>query len=263
MATGLFDDEVFRFLCRFTVVENFYKRGLASASHIEGIENDKMIGCLLCRNVPGIMRHIRQEIVFSPIKGMDLRKKITDEAHLDGAYVIEYSRMSNKVFLHNFLNSVLQYKNVKRLEEVQTRYLPTDFLTSGKAVAVENPIIGTRTQVAMAAGLMGGKGYLIKQTTYAGMPVGKVCVFGENGLEMEFFLQPHVDGVSDYFDPKRRVAGVVRLYSHDKRERKEYHVEPAELNIEPAKFLHKSTFLGSVFEKIPLWRSSVTAGLFK
>jgi hypothetical protein len=263
MAVALFQDEVFRFLCRFTVVENFYKRGLGCHSQIEGIENDKMIGCLIVRNVPGIMRHIRQEIVFSPIKGVDLRKKLNDEAHQDGAYVIEYNRMSNKVFLHNFLNSVLQYKNVKRIEEFQARYLPNDFVTSGKAVAVDNPIIGTRTQVAMAAGLMGGRGYLIKQTTYAGLPVGKVCVFGENGIEIEFFLQPNVDGVGDYFDPRRKIAGVVRVYSHDKRERKEYHVLPAELNIEPTKMLPRQGIIHQMFDRIPLLRAGITTGVFK
>jgi hypothetical protein len=115
----------------------------------------------------------------------------------------------------------------------------------------------------MAAGLMGGRGYLIKQTTYAGLPVGKVCVFGENGIEMEFFLQPNVDGVGDYFDPRRKIAGVVRVYSHDKRERKEYHVLPAELNIEPTKMLPRQGIIHQMFDRIPLLRAGITTGVFK
>ena len=129
MDVTLFKDEVFRFLCQLTVVENFYRRAAHEGVHIEGSENHSLIGCLIVRDVPGLMKYVNQDIVFTPIKGLDFRKKVTAEAHLDGAYAIEYGRVSNKVFMHNFVSQVMRYKNIKRIEVLQERYLPSDFLT--------------------------------------------------------------------------------------------------------------------------------------
>lgn len=265
MDVALFSDEVFRFLCRFTVIENYYKRGSA-AVHLEGIENTNVIGTLIARNVPGITQHIKQDITYTPVRGLDLRKKIIEESHLDGAYVLEYGHLSNKVFLQNFINSVMRHRNLKRIETLQERYLPQDFLHSGHAVALETSIVGSKTQVAIAAGLMGGRGYLIKQTTYAGLPVGKVCVFTHTGLEREFFLMPDAKSTlrnEDYFDPRRKIVGVVRVYGADKTVRQEYKITPAELKIDSRKFMPPQSMFESLLGRIPILGGAVTTHLYK
>ena len=266
MNTSLFGDEVFRFLSHMTVVENFYGRTLATPNEFEGVENPRLVACLIVREVPGLMRHVKQEIVFLPIKGMDLKKRVIGESHMDGAYIIENGRLSNKVFLQNFVSDIMRQKCTRTIEELQRRFLPQDFLSSGKAVALDTPLIGGRTQVAMAAGLAGGRGYLIKQTAYAGLPIGKVCMFTSEGLDREFFLAPDAEKVLNadgYFEPERKITGVLRVYNRDKTARQEYRIVPADMGIDPQLFLRRSSFFGSLFEKVPVFRHNMAAGLFR
>jgi hypothetical protein len=266
MDQELFKDEVFRFLSKLTVTENFYGRTLNHQSEFEGVENPRLVAALMVREVPGLMRHVKQEIVFTPIKGMDLKRRVIHESHLDGAYVIQQGRISNKVFLQNFVSDIMRFKGASTIELLQKRFLPQDFLASGKAVAVDTPIIGGRTQVAMAAGLAGGRGYLIKQTAYAGLPIGKVCMFTKDGLDREFFLAQDQSGIlkeSEFFEPKRQIAGVLRVYGQNKAERQEFKVVPSELGIDTQQFLKHTSFIDSMFEKLPMLRSSIAAGLFR
>ncbi len=265
MDMSLFNDEVFRFLCRFAVVENFYKRGMKGV-HLEGVENEKTVGALIVRDVPGILSHVKQDVIFTPVRGMDLRKKLIEESHLDGAYVLEYNRFSNKLFLQNFVNTVMRYKGIKSIEVLQERCLPKDFLTSGKAVALDNPMMGSKTQVAIAAGLLGGRSYILKQTAYAGLSSGKVCVFDSKGLHKEFFLSPDTQAnlhSEDYFDPQRKIIGIVRVYEEDKSVRAEYRVIPSEIGIQPDKFLPKQSFMENVFSRIPIIGNSVTTNILR
>ncbi len=266
MNLTLFDDEVFRFLCRFTVRENFYRRTLKEGVHFEGVENQKLVGCLIVRDVPILNRHIKQGISFHAIRGMDLAKRLCDDAHMDGAYIIEKGMLSNKVFMQNFVSDVMRYRAITSIEQLQQKCLPEDFLSSGTAVALETPIIGGRTQVAIAAGLCGGRGYLIKQSAYGGLPVGKVCMFTRNGLEREFFLLRNEGAAikdNEYFEPRRRIVGVLRTYGPIKRERQEYIVLASDLDIDPQKYLPSSSLFSSMLEIIPMIKTNVTQSLFR
>ena len=266
MDIALFGDEVFRFLCRLTVTENFYNRALNQKRQFEGMENQQLVATLIAREVPVIMRHVKQDIKFTPIKGLDLKQKIINEAHIDGAYVIERRAISNKVFLQNFVSDVMRFKCIATIEDLQRRFLPPDFISSGKAVAVDNGIIGSRTQAALAAGLWGGRGYLIKQTTYAGLPIGKVCMFTSEGLEREFFLTEDRDSLlneSAYFEPNKCIVGIQRIYARDKSQRKEFRVLPCELGIHPDEFLRKQSLFESFFERIPVLGPNLAEGLFR
>ena len=266
MDKALFGDEVFRFLSKLTVTENFYNRTLSTLTEFEGVENPKLVAALMVREVPGLMRHIKQEIVFLPIRGMDLKKRVIADAHQDGAYVIEMGRISNKVFLQNFVSDVMRMKCARTIEDLQKRFLPQDFLASGTAVAVETPIIGGRTQVALSAGLAGGRGYIIKQTAYAGLPIGKVCMFTADGLDREFFLAQDKDNLlneEDYFDPTRQIVGVLRIYGQNKTERREFRIVPSDMGIDPQQYIKKQSFFGTMFERFPVLRHNIAAGLFR
>lgn len=89
--------------------------------------------------------------------------------------------------------------------------------------------------------LGGGKVYMIKQTVYDHGDIGKVAVFGKDGLEAEFFLGKAEElpetlrkqvTESSYIDQQAGVVGVLRTYQpNDKLEREERIVSPDEIGL--------------------------------
>lgn len=235
MSTILASDPLFRYLVKFSVVENFYKRALRSATR-DGDENHKIIAPLIIRDLPTVRMHVKQELKFRPLESLDLRQTFIDEAGKDGAYILEKRMMSNKVFVQNLVQSALRDGAIRTIEKLQEKYLPTDYLDKNM------DIIGTKTQNALCAGLRGGRAYLVKQTAFGHTGMGKVCLFDHTGLRAEFYLTQDLDNVrptGHYFHPLKRVVGVLNESpTLDNNARTTTTVTPLDLGISVSKYLH-------------------------
>ena len=231
--SGILSDSLFRYLVKFHVVENFYKRALRVGTR-NGEENHKLVAPLIVRDLPSIRMHVKQNLSFRPLSSVDVRQVFVDEAGKDGAYVLEKTMLSNKVFLHGLVASVLRDSSVKTIENLQKKYLPSDYVTH-----LSDSIIGTKTQNALCAGLRGGRAYLIKQTAVENSSVGKVCLFDQTGLRAEFFLAQDLDHAhpsSHYFHPLKRIVGYINespTLNND--ERTTHLITPLQLGITPSK----------------------------
>ncbi|HSU72275.1 MAG TPA: hypothetical protein VLJ21_00310 [Candidatus Binatia bacterium] len=233
MSSILANDPLFRYLVKFSVVENFYKR---RTSVRDGDENHKLIAPLIIRDLPTVRMHVKQALKFRPLESLDLRQTFIDEAGKDGAYVLEKRMLSNKVFMHNLVQSVLRDGAIRTIENLQEKYLPSDYLDKN------TDIIGTKTQNALCAGLRGGRAYLVKQTAFGHTGMGKVCLFDHTGLRAEFFLMQDLDTAhpaSHYFHPLKRIIGFLNESpTLDNNARTTSIVTPSDLGISVSKYLH-------------------------
>ncbi|MBI4145458.1 hypothetical protein HY493_04625 [Candidatus Woesearchaeota archaeon] len=233
MPTIIDSDPLFRYLVKFHVVENFYKRALRASTR-DGDENHKLVAPLIIRDLPTIRGFVKQELKLRQLDGLDLRQVLIEEANQDGAYVLEKKMLSNKVYVHNLVQSVLRDNALRTLENLQKRGLPSDYSKGG--------IIGTKTQNALAAGLRGGRAYLVKQTAFGRTSCGKVCLFDHTGLRAEFFLVQDFDKrhpSSHYFHPSKRIIGVLNespTLNND--ERTTTLITPLQLGISPGRYLN-------------------------
>ena len=236
-------DALFRYLVKLAVVENFYKRALRHGTN-DGEENHSLVAPLITRDVPTIRMHIKQELRFRQLSGIDLRETFVTETKKKPKYILEKSQLSNKVFIHNLVQSVLRNSALRTIERLQHEFLPEDFLVHKTQGNSSEDIIGTRTQNALCAGLAGGRGYLIKQTAYGRTGLGKVCLFNQGGLAAEFFLAQDLDterAQETYFHPTRRIVGILNEYpSRNKQERVTRITTPAQLKISVSKYLNIS-----------------------
>jgi hypothetical protein len=222
-------DALFRYLVKFAVVENYLKRVVPGEYRTEdGQENHKLIAPLILRNLPDFKRFVRQEITFEDVGGVNLRLKLMKEMHQDGANLVVGRFISNKVYVHDLVPRVLNRYRLASIEVLQRQFLPRGF----------GPI-GARTLNALCCGLAGGRGYVVKQTAHGSSGMGKVLVFDGTGLHAEFSLQ--VDRTrsypsSMYFNPLRKVVGVLSVYGVDKNQVQSKVIAPAQLNINPQKY---------------------------
>jgi hypothetical protein len=238
MSTIIESDPLFRYLVKFSIVENFYKRAVKGMVR-DGDENHKLVAPFIIRDLPTIRMHVKQELKFRPLESLDLRQTLIDEAKQDGAYILEKRNLSSKVFIHNLVQSVLRDNALRTLENLQKKYLPSDYLQSSEKYG---EIIGTKTQNALAAGLRGGRAYLIKQTAHGRSNCGKVCLFDHTGLRAEFFLMQDLDHVrpqGHYFHPLKRIIGVLNESpTSNNDDRTTTVITPAQLGITVSKYLH-------------------------
>lgn len=236
LMSGILSDSLFRYLVKFHVVENFYKRSLRHSTR-NGSENHALVAPLIVRDLPTIRAHVKQQLSFRPLSDIDVRSVFIDESGKDGAYVLEKSMLSNKVFLHGLVANVLRDSSLKTIEALQKKYLPSDYLTH-----LQDNIIGTKTQNALCAGLRGGKAYLIKQTAVNNSSVGKVCLFDQTGLRAEFYLAQDLDHAhpsSHYFHPLKRIVGYLNESPTVNNDDRTTHViTPQQLGILPSKYLN-------------------------
>ena len=227
-------DSLFRYLVKFHVVENFYKRGNNVRN---GVENYKLVAPFIIRDLHTIRMHVRQDLTFRPLATVDFKRTLMEEAGKDGAYVLEKNQLSTKVFVHDLVGAVLRDSALRTIENLQKRYLPSDYTQH-----LSDSIIGTKTQNALCAGLRGGKAYLIKQTAVGHSGVGKVCLFDQTGLRAEFFLTQDLDNnhpTSHYFNPVKRIIGILNespTSNNDERTTKI--ITPSQLGITPSKYLN-------------------------
>jgi hypothetical protein len=249
-------DSLFRYLVKFSIVENYYKRALYSRIR-DGAENHDLIAPLIVRDLSTIRTHVRQNLEFRKLGDIDLKHTLIAEAKKDGAYVLDGRTLSNKVYLQNVVQKVLRDKGVKTIENMQKHFLPEDFLHDVKK---HNDLIGTRTQNAISAGLLGGKSYVVKQTAYGHSGLGKVCVFDKTGIAAEFFLKKDAESrlpSAHYYHPLRKIVGVLHEYpTKDKTNRVTATITPSDLNIQVSKYLNLSdkiaTNVSSLFKLMPL-----------
>jgi hypothetical protein len=231
-------DALFRYLVKFSVVENFYKRSLKFATR-DGEENYKLVAPLIIRDLPTIRMHVAQQLRFRPLDEVNLGKLFLEESGKDGAYVLEKRMISNKVFIHALVQSVLRDNAIRTIEKLQREYLPSDYLNKAPA---DDDFIGTKTQNALCAGLRGGRGYLIKQTAFGKTSTGKVCLFDHTGLRAEFYLKQDLDEMhprSHYFHPIKRIIGVLNESpTRDNNARTTHVIAPAQLGVDPSKYLN-------------------------
>ncbi len=227
-------DPLFRYLVKFSVVENFYKRALRTPTE-NGHENHRLIAPLIIRDLSSIRGHVKQALAFRHLDTIDFRQTLINESHLDGAYILEKKNFSTKVFVHNLVTGVLRDSSLKTIENLQKKYLPSDYVDN-------NGIIGTKTQNAVCAGLRGGRAYLIKQTAVGHSGCGKVCLFDQTGLRAEFFLKQDLESrhpSSHYFHPVKKIVGVLNespTINND--DRFTTLITPQQLGIAPAKYLN-------------------------
>lgn len=237
MASIIDSDPLFRYLVKFSIVENFYKRALRSSTK-DGDENAKLIAPLIIRDLPTVKMHVKQQMTFRPLDSLDLRQTFVDEAGKDGAYILDKRTMSNKVFIHNLVQSVLRDGAIRTIENLQAKYLPSDYLDK------DTDLIGTKTQNALCAGLRGGRAYLIKQTAFGHTSMGKVCLFDHTGLRAEFYLLQDLDHTrptGHYFHPLKRIIGVLNESpTLNNNERTTTIITPLDLGISTSKYLHLS-----------------------
>lgn len=242
MADIIRQDALFRYLVKFSIVENFYKRALRRSVR-DGEENYGLVAPMIIRDLPSVRDHVRQRLSFRPIAELNLRKTFLDERHKDGAYVMDKRTISNKIYLQNLVQSVLRDTQVQTVENLHSLFLPDDFMEHHAKKPSED-LIGTKTQNALCAGLRGGRGYLVKQTAYGATGMGKICVFDGTGLRAEFFLAREYRTLypsSTYFHPLKRIVGYVREYGMDKKARTEELVTPDSLGIGVNKYLDLQT----------------------
>lgn len=210
-----------------------------------------MIAPLIVRDLPTIRAHVKQQLSFRPLSDLDVRRVFIDEAGKDGAYILEKTMLSNKVFLHGLVASALRDGNIKTIENLQKKYLPSDYVTQQ-----HDNMIGTKTQNALCAGLRGGKAYLIKQTAVENTGVGKVCLFDHTGLRAEFFLAQDLDHAhpsSHYFHPLKRIVGYLNespTLNND--ERTTHVITPQQLGITPSKYLNFGEKIATNFNDLLL-----------
>ncbi|MEK6848976.1 MAG: hypothetical protein AABY01_00210 [Nanoarchaeota archaeon] len=246
--SAILSDPLFRYLVKFHVVENFYKRSLRISTK-DGDENHKLIAPLIIRDLPSMQSHVKQQLSFRALNGLDIRQIFIDEAGKDGAYILEKSMLSNKVFMHGMVANVLRDSNLKTIEALQKKYLPSDYLTH-----LPDNIIGTKTQNALCAGLRGGKAYLIKQTAVNNSSVGKVCLFDQTGLRAEFFFKQDFSvqrPSSHYFHPLKRIVGVINESPTVNNDDRTTHiVTPLQLGITPSKYLNLGEKIATNFNDL-------------
>jgi len=222
-------DALFRYLVKFAVVENYFKRVLPSEHGVEdGHENRQVIAPLILRGLPDCKRFVRQDLTFEDLDSLSLRLKFIREMHQDGAYLMAGRFISNKVYVHDMVPRVLNRYRLSSLEVLQRQFLPRGF----------GPI-GARTLNALCCGLTGGRGYVVKQTAHGSSGMGKVLLFDGTGLHAEFALQVDKSRQyppSMYINPLRRVVGVLSVYGVDKNQVESKVIAPAQLNINPQKY---------------------------
>ncbi len=229
-------DPLFRYLVKFSIVENFYKRALKTST-ADGQENHRLLAPLIIRDLPGVRSLVKQELKFRQLDALDFRQTLIDESGKDGAYILEKRMLSTKVFMHNLVNSTLRDSALRTIENLQKKYLPSDYVEH-----LKDDIVGTKTQNALCAGLRGGRGYLVKQTAYGQTGCGKICLFDHTGLRAEFFLKQDLQGKypsSHYFNPVKRIIGVLNESpTSDNNNRTTTIITPLQLGITPSKYLN-------------------------
>lgn len=233
-------DSLFRYLIKLNIIENYYKTVvLRRLSVHEGTENHDCMGVLIVRDVPDILKYLKQSVTFEDVKTIDLKRKFVVEAKKDGAYILSGRELSNKVYLHNFVHRVFRIAGIDSIEDLHKRFLPSDFVVS-EGIAKQQELVGTRTLHAIAAGLHGGKGCIIRQTVFGDAGVGKTALFDATGLAAEFILSQNkitTHPIDMYFHPVKKVVGMLHTYGESKGERLTKIVAPADLGIDPFKYL--------------------------
>ncbi len=187
-----------------------------------------MIAPLLLRNLPDFKQFVKQDVSLDDIDGVDLRLKLVREMHQDGANLVVGKFISNKVYVHDLVPRVLRRYRLESLEVLQRQFLPRGF----------GPV-GARTLNALCCGLAGGLGYVVKQTASGATGMGKVLLFDGTGLRAEFALRVDKSKgypVETYFNPLKKVVGVLTVYGVDKNQMESKVISPAQLNINPQKY---------------------------
>lgn len=271
-------DPIFKSLAQLNVVENYLRRTVAVKTEQgsseftlrapEGDERDedvmrkkKLVSAFILKHQEDIKSHSSGgPITYDEINLSELPAKVIKESkshfdengkwhpYKDGAYIIKclgggMIGISNKRHIHNYITkSLTEYNARTRIGlddfwDISKMLVPQDFSDSD-GFSLE---IGTKTQMGIAA----GDSYLIKQTAYGGIDVGKVVKVGKmlEGVAAEFFLYKVPDSElhryaglkdDDFFNPKEKVVGILRTYAPglDKSVRNEYVVTPKELGVE-------------------------------
>lgn len=257
-------DPLFVELARTLVQQNYYetvfKRQKGSLREMR--EDDELTPVLLFVNTPGIEDMVYDdETGFRGVGLADLGALIVHETDPDG-FVDEYDHYQDPsvdggYFVRRFddgrmlvsrekdyfeeFGLALQAHNLaypgkpeEKFKDLLLHYLPGDFL-SVRRDSFKPHLVGTRTRAALAAALSGAsktKSYIVKQTVYDGV-TGKLVRFGNDGIEMEFFLyrmsptDEDIDLIESYH-PVHAIQGVLRVYN-GKDDRQTYSLGPSKL----------------------------------
>lgn len=255
------EDGLFFQLARLLVNKNYYGiiyRRPDQRSKREMVEDKNLLATLLFVNIGGLEDIVEGDAqAFRPIDIENLPSILTQESNSkgfvdyngtyhppsDGGYCVQRHgnniRISQDKYIVAYQDRAIKHHNdahpdrrVKTFKELLYEYLPNDFTS----LRGDYFIVGGRTQGALAAALTGDattRTYVIKQTVYDGV-AGKLCRFGPDGLEQEFFLNkidrddPRAKHGS--FHPREPVIGVLRTY-RGRDDRDEYTITPTDLDI--------------------------------
>ncbi len=215
-------DRIFSLLVEILHEKNFLeaKRRPSIHDYDEGHENGNSIGLFIVQNSKNVLDFIHEDIIFNDIEKLDLKKFLVDHAEpkKDGALIITDTKISNNVFFSEIVGTALRNVRMKKMEELLNVLLPSDFSHSDKnRIEVGNK---TRTALCVPIACKEGKTYLLKKSAYKNLEegTGKAAMFGEFGLEIEFFFakDPFLPLYEDYYFDEKRTIGVIKTYAYNR-----------------------------------------------
>ncbi len=255
------EDRLFSQLARLLVDRNYYKtiyKRPGQRSKREMVEDKDLMATLLFVNIDGLENILESDAhIFRATTLEALPLLLVHESDpegfidskgiyhppSDGGYYVRRHRndllISQDKHIVTYQDRAVERHNrdhplqpVESFEQLLYKYLPDDFTS----LEGDYFMVGGRTQAALAAALTGNaatRTYVIKQSVYDGV-AGKLCRFGPNGIEQEFFLNKisHDDprAAHESFHPREPVIGVLRTYQ-GRDDRDEHIITPTDLGI--------------------------------